>query len=116
MHLLQRSNRRGCESWLCRLLAQRSWLSQPLGASFPPPVKEGGGQDGLPRAGVRADGGLQVECSLELGSVRRGHCYARKQHMELGDWCVVGGGGGQELGVGKMVPQESVSQLGTAEF
>lgn len=31
---------------------------------------------GLPRAGVRADGGLQVECSTGLGRVRRGRYYA----------------------------------------
>lgn len=38
--------------------------------------KRGTRPGGLPGVGVRADEGLQVECSAGLGSVRRGRYYA----------------------------------------
>lgn len=69
---------------------------------------------------MRADGGLQVECSLGLGSVRRGLYYARHSKRGGGRRFVCGGGweGWEGAGVrgGKDGPQEGISQLETAEF
>ena len=64
-HLSFRLNRQGCQSWLCHLLAERPWVSQPPGASFSPSVKWGCGQEGLHRAGMGSKWGAASEAAAQ---------------------------------------------------